>query len=303
MSSRSLTVRVTHVVEGLVRELRPHQWYKQGVLLLGIVFSRSALDPVAWANVLAAMAAFTAVAGATYVLNDVSDVEADREHPEKRHRPIASGQVPIPVAVPFAAGLLAAGLAAGYLVDPLVAATLLVYVGQNAVYSLLLKEVVLVDVLVIAVGFVLRAVAGVLAIGVYLSPWLIVCTFLLALVLAVGKRRDELASTPAPAESRRTLGAYTAEGLDGMLVMTTSALLMAYALYTFFRAEPAMMLTFPFAVFGVLRFHHLVHRADATGRPEYLLTDRPMVVNLLLWAAVAVGVLYRVHRHVLEVLP
>lgn len=303
MSSGSLTVRTWETATGLVRETRPPQWYKQGVLLLGIVFSRHLFDAAAWADVLTAVAGFTAVAGATYVFNDVSDLEADRNHPRKRHRPIASGQVPVAAAAAFAAVLLVAGLAAARSVNVYVLAVVLAYLGQNVVYSLFLKEVVLADVIVVATGFVLRAAAGVFAIEVYLSPWLIVCTFLAALVLALGKRRHELEAVADPTESRQSLGEYTREELDQLLVASIAALLMAYALYTFFRADPAMMLTLPFAVYGVFRYHYLVHTTAVGANPGYLLTDLPSVLNLGIWFLVAVSVLYGVPRQLGGVLP
>lgn len=302
MSYRSSASGATATVTGLIRELRPQQWYKQGILLLGIVFSRNLLDPVAWTNLLAAVAAFTAVAGATYVCNDISDVEEDRKHPEKRNRPIASGQVSIPVAAGFAVALFVSGIALASAVNRLLAAVLLVYIAQNALYSAFLKDIVLIDVLVVAIGFVLRAVAGVVAIDVYLSPWLIICTFLLALVLALGKRRHELESVTDPTATRGVLGKYTREELDQLLMIVMATLLMAYALYTFFRTQPAMMLTLPFAFYGVFRYHHLVHTSDVGGSPELLLTDRAMVGNLVLWSLVAVGVLYGLSDAVVGVL-
>ena len=294
MSNSSLTAGTLATLTGLGREVRPQQWYKQGVLLLGITFSHNLLDPGAWTAVLFAIVAFTAVAGATYVINDISDVEADRQHPEKRHRPIASGQVPIPVAAAFGAALLITGFALAFAVGPLLLAVLAVYLGQNLLYSAYVKHVVFADVISVAVGFVLRAIAGVVAIDVFLSPWLIVCTFLLALVLALGKRRHELGASADPQRTRETLGSYTADSVDQLLTVVTATLLMAYALYTFTGADTAMMLTLPFAFFGVFRYHHLIHTTEIAGRPEYLLTDRPLMVNLALWAMTAVAVLYGV---------
>ena len=292
MSNSSLAAGTLSMLAGLGREIRPQQWYKQGVLLLGITFSRNLLDPEAWTAVLLAVVGFTAVAGATYVINDISDIEADRNHPEKRHRPIASGQVPVPVAVAFGVALLVSGFTLALAVGPLLVAVLAIYLGQNLLYSTYIKHVVFADVISVAVGFVLRAIAGVVAIDVFLSPWLIVCTFLLALVLALGKRRHELEASTDSRRTRETLGSYTAESVDQLLTVVTATLLMAYALYTFFGADSTMMLTLPFAFFGVFRYHHLVHATEIAGRPEYLLTDRPSVCNLLLWAATAVAVLY-----------
>lgn len=302
MSNSSFAAGTWTTVRGLVRELRPHQWYKQGVLLLGITFSRNLLNLEAWADVLVAVVAFTAVAGATYVVNDISDVEADRHHPEKQYRPIASGQVSIPVAAAFALTLYVFGFAAAFLVGPLLLAVLAVYLGQNLLYSAYLKHVVFADVISVAVGFVLRAIAGVVAIGVFLSPWLIVCTFLLALVLALGKRRHELGVSADPESTRATLGSYTTQSVDQLLVVATASLLMAYALYTFYRAEPTMMITLPFAVFGIFRYHHLVHTTEIAGRPEYLLVDRPSMINLGLWALTAIAALYGIPEAIVGVL-
>lgn len=283
---------VRRVVSGLIDEVRPWQWYKQSILLIGIVFSHNLFDPAAWRAVLLGVAAFCAVAGAVYVFNDISDVEEDRQHPEKRHRPIASGQVSVPTAGLFAGTLLVLGLGVSYVVGPLFLLVVLAYLAQNVLYSLFLKEVVLVDVMLIAIGFVLRAIAGVVAIDVYLSPWLVVCTFLAALLLAIGKRRHEIRTHEDPADSRTTLGEYDAEALDQLLVVTVATLLMSYSLYTFFRAQTAMMLTLPFAFYGVFRYHHLVHTGDVGSSPGQLAFDRPFTANLVVWGLVAVAVLY-----------
>jgi 4-hydroxybenzoate polyprenyltransferase len=302
MPYRSLVVEASQTIYGLIRELRPQQWYKQAILLVGILFSRHLFSLTAWGKVLVAIVAFTAIAGATYIFNDISDVEADRNHPEKRMRPIASGLVSIPIAVAFAVILLLFGCLIAVSLDPLFLIVLFGYFGQNMIYSLFLGDIVLVDVLIVAIGFVLRAIAGVVAIDVYLSPWLIICTFLLALVLAIGKRRHEFETLTDPASSRQSLGMYTTEELDQLLVVGMGLLLMAYTLYTFFRARSMMMLTLPFAFYGVFRYHYLIHTTDMAGRPEYLLTDRPTIVNLLIWTTIVIGVLYRLPQMLLEVL-
>lgn len=281
-------------VRGLVREIRPWQWYKQSLMFLGIVFSKNLSNVEMWMNLLVGVGAFTAVAGATYIFNDISDLEEDRNHSEKQHRPVASGQVSVPAAVTFGGFLTLSGLAAAYSLGPLFLSVVVVYLGQNALYSFYLKEFLFVDVLLVATGFVLRAIAGVVAIGVFLSPWLIVSTFLLALVLALGKRLNELEMAATPVESRAVLGEYAEGNIDQLLVITVATLLMAYSLYTFFRTDPKMMVTLPFAFFAVFRYHHLVYTTDIAGRPEYLLTDRPSMVNLVLWGVVAIAILYEV---------
>ncbi|EMA49098.1 phosphoribose diphosphate:decaprenyl-phosphate phosphoribosyltransferase [Halococcus morrhuae DSM 1307] len=277
---------------GLAYEIRPWQWYKQGVILIAIVFSKQLFDPMAWGRVSIAVAAFCAVAGATYIFNDISDVEEDRKHPDKRNRPIASGQVGVQTAGAFAVALLVAGFALSYTLGPLFVAIIVAYLVQNAAYSLYLKDVVLVDVLLIAIGFVLRAVAGVVAIGVALSPWLVVCTFLAALLLALGKRRHEFAASEVPGETRATLADYTTETLDQLLGIVISTLLMSYSIYTFTGAKLAMMLTLPFAFFGVFRYHHLVYTTKAGASPGALLVDRQLLVNFVFWGLIAVVVLY-----------
>ncbi|MFB6185904.1 MAG: UbiA prenyltransferase family protein, partial [Halobacteriaceae archaeon] len=244
----------------------------------------------------------TAVAGAVYIFNDVNDIEEDRNHPEKQHRPIASGQVSVPTALLFASTLVVAGFGAAYLLDIAFLIILSAYAVQNILYSTHLKDIPILDVLLVAIGFVLRAIAGVVAINVFLSPWLIVCTFLLALVLAFGKRRHELAALDDISEGRDTLKTYSKTTLDQYLSMVTAMLLMAYVLYTFFRAERAMMLTIPFAFFGVFRYHHLLRTTDIGGQPEYLFTDRLSLINLLIWGVLTVAVLYDAHHTILEMI-
>lgn len=290
-------------IAGLVREIRPWQWYKQGVMLLGVVFSGNLLNADAWLDLTVGIVSFTALAGAIYVVNDISDVEADRNHPEKRHRPIASGDVSIPLAAAFGGVLAAGGLAGAASLGLPFLVVSVAYAGQNVLYSAVLKEIPFVDVIVVAVGFVLRAIAGVVAIQVVLSPWLIVCTFLLALVLAIGKRRSELEMSADAATTRSVLDTYTEGSIDQLLVMVMATLLLSYSLYTFSRTDPIMMVTLPFAFYGVFRYHYLVRTTDVAGRPEFLLTDLPSVLNLLVWGLVTVAVLYDAPARLLELLP
>jgi 4-hydroxybenzoate polyprenyltransferase len=271
-------------------------------MLLGIIFSKSLLDLEAWLSLFVGFVAFTAVAGGTYIFNDINDLEEDRNHPKKQHRPIASGQVSVPTAIGFGVLLAIVGLGAAYSLGPLFLAVLLTYLGQNALYSLYLKQLMFIDVLIVAIGFVLRAIAGVVAIDVSLSPWLIVCTFLLALVLALGKRRNELEESFDPEETREVLKEYSVQHINQLLVITMATLLMAYSLYSFSQTNVAMMATLPFAFFGVFRYHYLVHTTDIAGQPEYLLTDRPSVANLLLWSVVAIAVLYNIPEITIEVI-
>lgn len=282
----------TEVITGMVREIRPWQWYKQSMILLGIIFSRNLLSFDAWMNTVLAIFAFSAVASSIYVYNDISDIEEDRKHPVKQNRPIASGQVGVQFAATFGALLFVGGLGLGYLLGTWFLLILVVYIIQNILYSLYLKHVVIADVLVIAVGFVLRAVAGVVAIGVSLSPWLVVCSFLAALLLAIGKRRHEMTVTENPVDTRSTLAEYEPETLDQLLVVTISTLLISYSLYTFFGTTNQMMITLPFAFFATFRYQHLVHTSNVSGDPSQLMTDRPFILNLSLWGIAVTMVLY-----------
>lgn len=302
MAGSTHRVALVTTVTGLVQAVRPWQWYKQGVMFLGILFSKHLLSVDAWISLLVGVVAFTSIAGAAYIYNDIQDLEEDRNHPEKQQRPIASGQLPVPVAASFGALLAGVGLVAAYSLGPLFLAVLVAYLGQNALYSLYLKRVLYVDVLVIAVGFVLRAIAGVVAIDVFLSPWLIVSTFLLATVLALGKRRHELELETDSGETRQVLGEYSKGNLDQLLVMTMATLLMAYSLYTFSETEYAMMVTLPFAFFGVFRYHHLVQTTAVAGHPEHLLTDGPSLLNLVSWGLLTTAILYEVPELALGVI-
>ncbi|WP_254531163.1 decaprenyl-phosphate phosphoribosyltransferase [Natrinema gelatinilyticum] len=289
-------------VSGLVKEMRPWQWYKQSILLLGLVFSENLFDPTAVTNVALGIVAFCAIAGTTYIGNDILDIEEDRNHPRKKHRPIASGQVTIPVAVSFAILLFVGGIGLSWYLGPLFLLVVITYLAQNALYSSFLKEIVIVDVMVIAIGFVLRAIAGVVAIDVYLSPWLVVCTFLGALMLALGKRRHEMVESRDPASSRSILAEYTRETLDQLLVVVLAALVVSYSLYTFYRSGMWMMATLPFAIFAAFRYHFLVHTRDLGGDPKFLFSDMPFVVNLIVWGVLVVAVLYGVPSQFVELI-
>lgn len=294
--------RFVGTVSGLVKEIRPWQWYKQSILILGLIFSENLFNLAAVTNVMLGIVAFCAIAGATYIGNDILDIEEDRNHPRKKHRPIASGQVSIPVAIMFAFLLFVSGLAISWYLGPLFLLVVLTYLAQNALYSSIMKEIVIVDVMVIAIGFVLRAIAGVVAIDVYLSPWLVVCTFLGALMLAFGKRRHEMAVSNDPAASRPVLGKYTDEMLDQFLIITLSALIVSYSLYTFYGGDMRMMATLPFAVFAAFRYYFLIHTQQLGGDPKFLFSDRPFLANLVIWGLVVTVILYQFPVHLIEMI-
>jgi 4-hydroxybenzoate polyprenyltransferase len=280
--------------------LRPHQWLKNGVVLAPLVFAHRLLDPHAVALALLAVVACCAISSAGYVLNDLLDVELDRRHPTKRARPLAAGTL-TPVeggAVLAVAALLGMGvsLALGREVAVLNACYLLL---QYA-YSRALKHVVILDVIVVAVGFIMRAYVGGLAIDVAVSPWLVLVTFLLALFLALNRRRQELVALGDGAAAHRgVLAAYTPALLDQMIAPITAATLVAYMIYSVSPEVTERLgthlvhLTVPFVVFGMFRYLYLVHRHEAGEDPaRVLLTDRPLLASVLLWIAANLVLLY-----------
>jgi 4-hydroxybenzoate polyprenyltransferase len=283
----------------LLVSLRPHQWTKNLFVLAALAFSKHLFDPDAALRAGVAFAIFCGLSGAVYLINDVADVERDRLHPLKRSRPIASGALGLPAARAAAASLAALGLLAASALGPGFALGALAYLALNLAYSFGFKNVVILDVLAIAIGFVLRAVAGALAIQVVFSEWLLVCTILLALFLALAKRRHELVTLEDAAGHRRILSEYTPYLLDQMIAVVTASCLTAYAFYTLapetvekYRTQ-RLALTIPFVIYGIFRYLYLVHRKEQGGSPgDMLLADRPLLAAVALWAVVVVLIVY-----------
>jgi 4-hydroxybenzoate polyprenyltransferase len=277
-----------------LRLARPKQWTKNGFVLAGVVFSGDALQVPSVVAALLAFVAFCALSGAVYATNDILDVAEDRKHPTKRLRPVASGEIPLRIAALYAVLLAAGGLALAFFVGLGVGLAGLAYLVLQAVYTLVLKHVVVLDVMSISAGFVIRALAGVAAVGEPISSWLVVCTGLLTLFLGFSKRRYELFVLRDEAEVyRRNLKDYSVEMLDQMMNIMVAATIIAYTMYTFFAySHPYMMASIPFVIYGVFRYMLLVHR-DGGGDPDtLLLSDRPLQVTLLLWLAVVMTVIY-----------
>jgi len=282
--------------------LRPHQWLKNLVVLAALVFSKHLFDASALAQALLAFAVFCALAGAVYLVNDLADLERDRLHPAKRTRPLASGELSPKLARAAAALLFVAALAAAWVLGPGFLVCAVAYPALGLAYSLGLKHVLILDVLAVALGFVLRAVAGAVAIGVHFSPWLLVCTLLLALFLALAKRRHELVTLEDAASHRQILAEYSPYLLDQMIAVVTASCLTAYAFYTLapetvekYRTE-RLALTIPFVIYGIFRYLYLVHRRDLGGSPgDVLLTDRPLLVAVALCAATMILIVYTAH--------
>jgi 4-hydroxybenzoate polyprenyltransferase len=277
-----------------LRLARPKQWTKNGFVLAGVVFAQKAFVISSVASALLAFVAFCALSGAVYAANDVLDVEEDRKHPTKRRRPVASGEVSPRSATVFAAVLAIAGLGLGFAVDPGVGLAGAAYLALQVLYTLLLKHTAILDVMSISGGFVIRALAGVAAVGSPISPWLIVCTALLTLFLGFSKRRHEIASLgDGAAVHRRNLRDYSVPLLDEMMNIMISATIIAYVLYTFFEYDNYYMMgSIPFVVYGVFRYMLLVHRNGGGNPDTLLLRDRPLQIALVLWLLVVGTVIY-----------
>jgi 4-hydroxybenzoate polyprenyltransferase len=284
----------------LLRSLRPSQWTKNLIVFAALIFGQRLLDPTAVMTSVAAFAIFCALSGVVYLLNDVADRQADRQHPTKRHRPIASGAVPVSLAIGTAAVLAFVSLTAAYMLRTGFGVIATAYVLLLASYSGPLKHMVIIDVLTISIGFVLRAAAGALAIGVEIGHWLLIVTILLALFLALSKRRHELVLLADGATNhRRILQEYSPYLLDQMISVVTASTLVAYAFYT---VSPEVIqkfgtdklgLTLPFPLYGIFRYLYLVHQKEGGGSPaDMLLNDRPLLACVALWGIAVVLIIY-----------
>ena len=290
---------VTRKALALVRSLRPEQWLKNGFVLAPMVFSGLLDVPSVWLRASVAVVAFCAASSAVYLVNDVIDRRSDRRHPDKRHRPIAAGEVSVAAALTAAVALAVAAMAAAVVLGGWFPAVLGSYIGLVVLYSLVLKRVVFVDVLVLAGGFVLRVVGGAVAIDVPVSRWLLLCAYLLALYLALGKRRAELALLGDDAGSHReVLGHYSLALVDQAISVVLGATVLAYTLYTVAPDTVAkvgsegLMTTVPIVLYGLFRYLSLLHRQDLGGSPTRVVAgDRPLLVAVLIWLAVAAVVI------------
>jgi 4-hydroxybenzoate polyprenyltransferase len=274
----------------LLRCLRPRQWVKNLILFAGILFTLDRAHPLAdWLRVGTGFLIFCLLSSAVYVFNDIADRETDRLHPTKRWRPIAAGDLTPRTAALAGVALALGSLAASFAISGLFGLAATAYFLLTLAYSFRLKHVVILDVLILSAGFVLRAVAGAVAISVEISSWLLVCTTLGALLLGLAKRRAELTALQDDAGKHRPiLDEYTPELLDQMITIVTSATLMAYALYTFnsptARGHHYLMATIPFVIYGIFRYLYLVHRKGVGGSPtSELFEDKPLLLAIALW--------------------
>jgi 4-hydroxybenzoate polyprenyltransferase len=292
--------RQLNPVQAFWLSLRPHQWTKNLMVFAAPALSKHLFEWGPLEKSVLAFVIFCALSGTVYLLNDVADLERDRLHPRKRLRPIASGALS-----PRAAALLALVLGLGSLgLSALLGLPFVLcaglYLALNVLYSFRLKEIVILDVLSVSLGFVLRAVAGGVAIGVLVSDWLLVCTLLLAMFLALAKRRHELVSlTTSATGHRKILAEYSPYLLDQMISVVTASCLTAYAFYTMapdtvqkYRTE-RLAWTIPFVLYGIFRYLYLVHQKEKGGSPtDILVTDRPLLLNVFLWAMALLWIVY-----------
>ena len=283
----------------LIKTLRFRQWTKNGFVLMALVFDLQLKNLAAVERSLIGFLVFCLLASAVYIFNDIKDIEVDRLHPKKRNRPIASGKLPIPIAYAEAGVLLAITLPAAYLLSPIFFLICLTYFLTNLAYSQWLKHIPILDVLILASGFVLRVGGGVSIIQVErFSPWLYLLTMLLALYMGFGKRRTELATLAEVANShRRVLDGYTLPFLDQLITIVSSTTIIAYSLYTFsapnLPEDHSMMLTIPFVVYGIFRYLYLIQVKQEGGAPEeLLLTDRPLQLAVFLCALIIFVIFY-----------
>jgi 4-hydroxybenzoate polyprenyltransferase len=284
----------------LLRSLRPRQWTKNVFVFAGLVFSGKLRDPAAVTSAALAFVVFCVLSGVVYLINDVRDQEADRRHPAKSQRPIASGAVTSGQALAFAGVLSVIALAAALWISVPFAALAALYVALLSVYSLWLKHVVILDALTLAMGFVIRAWAGAVAIPVPMSHWLLLLMLLGALFLALSKRRAELVQLADDARHhRRILAEYSPYLLDQMISVVTASTLLAYILYTIddrtvakFGGEQ-LVWTVPFPLYGIFRYLYLVHQREGGGNPsEILVTDKPLLVCVALWGLAVIALIY-----------
>lgn len=287
------------MLSGLLKTMRPKQWTKNVFVFAALVFDKKLLEPVWLARTIAAFALFCLISGTVYLINDVVDLEKDKKHPVKRNRPLPSGRLTREVAIGAAIVFGVVGIGLSYVLSVSFGIITSIYLGTMIFYSFWLKNIVIIDVMTIAAGFVLRVAGGVVVIPVErFSPWIYVCMTLLALFMAAAKRRHELVLLASDANNHRAiLEEYSIEFLDSVISLVTSTTVIAYSLYTFsapnLPENHAMMLTIPFVLYALFRYLYLVRVKGLGGAPEdLLLQDRPFLLSVLLFGVAAVTVLY-----------
>lgn len=283
------------MIFGLLQIMRPKQWTKNLIIFAGLVFSNNMLDERLIIKTIFGFLLFCLFSSCVYIINDILDREKDALHHKKRFRPIPAGKVTVAQAGIFGVFLFVFSFTCAILLNPTFALVGFIYFLLITLYSLILKHLVIIDVMTIALGFILRAVAGTVLIGVRISPWLLSCTLLLAMFLALNKRRSELQAVDIDkATTRKILKEYSPELVRDMINIVTASTVMAYALYTFTSEHTTyMMITVPFVIYGVFRYQYILHKKDLGENPELvLLKDLPLVLNIFLWILTCIVILY-----------
>lgn len=282
-------------VKGFILILRPRQWIKNLFLFAALLFSRNIDNPLYIITSFYAFLCFCMTSSTVYIFNDIRDIEKDRKHPIKRKRPIAAGvltrreaQILMLIMLPFSSAL-------SFMLNYSFGFIVMAYLLNNVIYTLYVKNIVILDVMSIALGFILRVSAGAVVIGVAISPWLLLCTFLLALFLGFSKRRNELLIFQENAYNhRRILEHYSLEFIDNMLSIVTTSTLISYSLYTFYASSNRRsMITILFVLYGIFRYQYIIYNKKMGESPEEIvLTDKPLAVDIMLWVLVSVVILY-----------
>jgi 4-hydroxybenzoate polyprenyltransferase len=288
------------MLKDLVISLRPQQWVKNLLVFAALIFAKELNNPEAVVKSILAFFSFCFLSSSVYLVNDILDIASDCQHPVKSKRPIAMGRISRTTALGIALVLLAVALVISIQLNLQFFLVALAYLLLATVYSLTLKHIVILDVMTVSIGFVLRAVAGAVAIGVAISSWLLVCTILLALFLSLGKRRHELVFLENEAFShRKILTEYSPYFLDQMIAVVTASTLVAYCFYTLSPEVEHKLntgylsLTIPFVLYGIFRYLYLIHQKEAGGNPtQMLLTDKPILINIILWILAVLIILY-----------
>ncbi len=282
-------------IRGYILLLRPGQWIKNLFLFAALIFSKSIDQPSCILFALHAFICFCMASSTVYIFNDMYDIEKDRMHPRKCMRPLASGTISIKGAQMLITILTPAVLGLSFMLNNGFGLIISAYLLNNLMYTLYVKNLIILDVMSIALGFILRVSGGAVAIGVTVSPWLLLCTFLLALFLGFSKRRSEFFVFREEDKSHRaTLEHYTPEFIDSMLSIVTASTLISYSLYTFYAADSKyLMATIPFVLYGIFRYQYIIYNKKAGENPEeVVLTDKHLLIDILLWVMVSVIILY-----------
>ena len=282
--------------------MRVEQWYKNFVIFIGIVFSMNLTNLWMLSRIIPAFGVFCVLSSSVYLINDIHDVEEDRLHHRKRNRSIASGRMSLSLARILVVLFIVASLASAFILGSLFFVVCLIYLVQNFLYTFWLRSLAVVDVVAVSVGFVWRAIAGTVVIGVDTSPWLIICSFLLALFLALIKRRTEMTVLEQAEKHRATLSSYSKQLIDTFLNITTASLLVAYMIYTFNSKYIYMMATIPFSFIGIFRYLQLAREQGVGDDAPLILRDGIMRVNLLLWALTSIIAIYGFPEHIIDML-